>query len=52
MQDTNNVGADNNQHLLVRCSQALQQEGVSTSTVQSILGDIDRDNNRRIDYEE
>jgi Ca2+-binding EF-hand superfamily protein len=33
-------------------SQALQHEGVSAAAIQSMLDDVDRDRNRRIDYDE
>lgn len=32
--------------------QALRQEGVSSSAIVSILSEVDRDNNHRIDYDE
>jgi hypothetical protein len=32
--------------------QALQKEGVSAGAIQSLLAEVDRDNNCRIDYDE
>jgi hypothetical protein len=32
--------------------QALQKEGVSAGAIQSLLSEVDRDNNCRIDYDE
>lgn len=32
--------------------QALQKEGVSAAAIQSLLSEVDRDNNCRIDYDE
>jgi hypothetical protein len=32
--------------------EALQKEGVSAAAIQSLLSEVDRDNNCRIDYDE